>query len=129
MEARQGPSWPEQHLVDVVLGSHTYVLGETVVMPPRTWLIGAGPGTSTLEFHLMPPAPAPPAPPLKCSPPVLADFYTAECNSRGCDARPCPGCFYSIGSTHSAGSAAGCCAACILGLDLVAFMLVSFGDS
>jgi hypothetical protein len=98
-------------LVEVQLGRHTYKLSESLIMPERTTLVGAGPGLTTLEFDLMPPPP-PPAPPPRCSKPILADFYTVDCKNRGCHTRECPGCFLEVGVTHSAGSPDGCCAAC-----------------
>ena len=97
-------------LVEVQLGRNSYKLAESLVVPERTTLAGAGAGLTTLEFALLPPPP--PAPPQRCSTPVLADFYTADCEKRGCRTRECPGCFLEVGVSHSAFSVAGCCAAC-----------------
>lgn len=105
----------EAHAMDQVnisMEAGLFKLIEAISLPARTNLIGAGAGSTILEFDLQPPPP-PPAPPAQCSKPyVLADFYTKSCADRGCHTRECPGCFVEINAIHTAYTADGCCAAC-----------------
>jgi hypothetical protein len=111
----QAVAWSTKHpegVVNISMAPGTYTLTETLTLPNRTSLLGAGAGETILEFHLKPPPP-PPAPPPTCSTPyVLADFYTKDCANRGCHTKKCPGCFLYLSSDHSTFSADGCCAAC-----------------
>lgn len=103
-------------VVDVVLGAGTFKLSQPLALPNRTRVIGAGAGVSTVEVDLgdspNPPPPGPPPSPSQCTTPVLADFYTKDCDNRGCKTKLCPGCFLSLGARAGARSPEGCCALC-----------------
>ena len=88
---------------ELELGSSSYTLTAALVLPPRTSMVGSGPGQTSVVFDI---SVAPPAP-ATCQTPHLIDLWRTNCTENATH-----GCWQSVASSLSARSVGACCNLC-----------------